>query len=295
MKSQQIEILCLGEVLIDLIAGNKLACFNRFFGGSPANVAIHLAKLKHKTAFAGCVGGDFLGDFIIKVFESNKVNISLLSRSSFYPTSIVLINETRDPPFPIYHKSADYRYSFSRELRHMISQIKIFHTSAHALSFSPMRETVLEALKLAEEMGKIISFEPNYRPQINAEYENYKAAVLEAITYVDIVKPSMDDVMELFGKSLSPHESIFNFKDLGVKKTVILTCGSKGVYYNDEDQNIQYKAVIPIKDVVGITGAGDAFWAGFLSSILKNQSVSRAVQSGIVVASKKIKYQGAIN
>ncbi|MFX0123527.1 MAG: carbohydrate kinase family protein, partial [Candidatus Hodarchaeota archaeon] len=291
MKSQQIEILCMGEVLIDLIADSKLECFCRFFGGSPANVAIQLAKLEHKTAFAGSVGMDFFGDFIIKVFESNNVNISLLSRYSLYPTSIVLINETKEPPFPIYHKSADFRYTFSEELRHMIDQITIFHTSAHALSFNPLRDTVLEAMKYAEDSGKIISFEPNYRPQINTEFENYKTTVLEALTYVDIVKPSIDDIFELFGEYLSPHESIFNFKDLGVKKTVILTCGSRGVYYNDEDENVQYEAVIPVKDVVGITGAGDAFWAGFLSSILRNQTIRQAIHSGLVEASKKIKYQ----
>ncbi|MFX1505597.1 MAG: carbohydrate kinase family protein, partial [Promethearchaeota archaeon] len=293
MTSQQIEILCLGEVVVDLIADSKLECFNRFFGGSPANVAIQLAKLEHNTAFAGSVGADFFGDFIIKVFESNNVNISLLSRSSLHSTSLVIINETNDPPFPIYYKSADFRYTFSVELRQMIDQIEIFHTSAHALAFNPMRETVLEALKYAENKGKIISFEPNYRPKINVDNEDYKSAVLKAFTYVDIVKPSIDDVCELFGKSLSPHESIFNFKDLGVKKTVILTCGSKGVYYNDEDQNIQYKGVIPVNDVVGRTGAGDAFWAGFLSSTLKNQAISKAIHSGLIVASKKIKYRGA--
>jgi len=291
---QNIEIICLGEVLIDVIAVDEsLTKFHRYFGGSPANVAVHLAKLGHKTAFAGSVGNDFLGDYIIHSLEINSVDMSLMTRIS-KPTSIVFLNEFVDPPIPIYYKSADYQYYFSNELRLMIDQASILHTSAHALSYSPMRETVQKALKYAHRKGKIITFEPNYRSMINLEDSEFKSIVSNAISCVDFIKPSSDDASELFGNYLSPNEIITKFQKLGVKKSVILTCGSEGVYFLDENMDVQFRSVVQVDKVIGITGAGDAFWSGFLSSILKQRTIKHAIDLGLQLAAEKLRYSGAI-
>ena len=295
MTSEYNKILCLGEVLIDLIAADDhLLQYYCHFGGSPANVAVHLAKMGHKVAFAGAVGSDFLGDYIIDFFNYRKVDISLLVQLPRKPTSIVVINEHIDPPIPIYHKNADFYYHYSSKLQDMIDLVDIIHTTAHSLAFDPLRTTVIKSLKYGSKKQKIITFDPNFRPMINIEDQNFKQTVFDALQYVDIIKPSLDDSLKLFDDSLSPNEIITRFKRLGVNKSVIVTCGGKGVYYLDEKQKIQFEPVIPVENIVGITGAGDAFWSGFLSVLIKQGAIKEGIKSGIRSAAEKIRYKGAI-
>lgn len=296
MKNQPNEVLCLGEVLIDMIAtDNKLQSYNRYFGGSPANVAIHLSKLNIKSAFAGAVGSDFFGDFIIETFNAYTVDISRLKVVPFENTSLVFINEHVDPPQATYFKKADFLYSFTEELEELIKQVKIVHTSAHALSINPLRQTVLKTLEIARKQKKLISFEPNFRPELNSNDPSYRSIILNSLSNIDIVKPSIDDARQLFGEEKSPQEIILKFIELGVRKSVILTCGSKGVYFIDDNEIIRFQPIIPVKKVIGVTGAGDAFWGGFISSIIKQDSIKEAINSGLFMASEKITYRGAIS
>jgi len=65
------DVICIGEILVDIIsqeAGKSLvetAKFTRFPGGAPANVAVGLARLGQKVGFAGRVGEDFFGRFLL--------------------------------------------------------------------------------------------------------------------------------------------------------------------------------------------------------------------------------------
>jgi sugar/nucleoside kinase (ribokinase family) len=67
---KQYDVICIGEVLIDLISqepGKSLTdtmSFRKFAGGAPANVAVGMAKLGLNVAFAGKVGRDPFGKFL---------------------------------------------------------------------------------------------------------------------------------------------------------------------------------------------------------------------------------------
>ena len=114
---------------------------------------------------------------------------------------------------------------------------------------------------------------------------------------MDYIKPSLDDAQEIFQTNgLNPEEIIKLFKNHGIKQSVVLTCGKKGVYYIDESKNIKFEPAvkIPTKEVIGLTGAGDAFFAGFISSLLKEKPLNASIQNGIRIATGKIKHKGTI-
>jgi len=284
----------MGEIVVDMITNEKsLNKFTRFFGGSPANVAIHLANKGNEVFFAGTIGNDFLGEYLKQILTNNNVNTSLLQRSS-KPTSVIIIDEDYDSPIPLFYKSADPYYYFTDELKEKIKYVDLIHVSAHALSMAPLSQTVLETIKLGLELQKIISLEPNFRSKINLEDKTYQKTVLNVLKYIDIVKPSLDDAHNLFDENLDTFEIIAKFFELGVKRLVILTCGSKGVYFCSKDGDPEYLPVHPIKKVAGVTGAGDAFWGGFLSSYIKEFNIKKAIQAGMETASEKIRHIGAV-
>ncbi|MFX0095636.1 MAG: PfkB family carbohydrate kinase, partial [Candidatus Hodarchaeota archaeon] len=224
-------ILCLGEILIDMIAKNRnLKSFNRRFGGSTANIAMQLVKFGHNISFAGTIGMDCFGDFLANVLESNSIDTKLLNKSEKHNTSIIFIVEDSETPVFCPYRDADYHYIFTPELKKTLSQIDLLHTSAFSLTRQPMRKTVLEALKIAKAQNKLVSIEPNFRKLLAPNDPNAQSVVIDALKYADIVKPSLDDSKAIFGNSLSPTEIVKKFEALNIKN-IVLTCGKDGAYY----------------------------------------------------------------
>lgn len=98
----------------------------------------------------------------------------------------------------------------------------------------------------------------------------------------------------------TPNESEFHqlFPDLtiteGLEKypnQLILTMGSKGVYFNDGEKEVQ----IPSYKVVPVdtTGAGDTFNGAFAVALSKGMSVQSSIQFGNLAASLSIQKMGA--
>ena len=47
-------------------------------------------------------------------------------------------------------------------------------------------------------------------------------------------------------------------------------------------------------EVVDTTGAGDAFWSGFYTAIVKGYTIRQALTLGFAVSAYKLKYTGAV-
>ena len=51
---------------------------------------------------------------------------------------------------------------------------------------------------------------------------------------------------------------------------------------------------VKISKVLDSTGAGDAFWAGFLSAYLKNKDVNKCLETGLDIAALKLQTLGRL-
>ena len=93
MKS--IDIICIGEVLIDFIGHevntsiNRTKDFHRFLGGSPTNVAVNASRLGLNTILVASCGQDGLGDYVIRKLKANNVNTAYIGKSETIPTSVI--------------------------------------------------------------------------------------------------------------------------------------------------------------------------------------------------------------
>ena len=77
------DILTIGEVLIDLTQTGKdargIPQFAANPGGAPANLAVAAARLGTQTAFIGKVGADAFGRYLKEVLAENKVDDSIVT------------------------------------------------------------------------------------------------------------------------------------------------------------------------------------------------------------------------
>ena len=99
---REIDVLAVGELLVDMISkeySNNFESndYKRFFGGSPANIAMNTTKLGIKSQVVSAVGNDGLGQFLIQHLKNNNINTSMVKQVD-YPTSIVLITKSIGTP-----------------------------------------------------------------------------------------------------------------------------------------------------------------------------------------------------
>ncbi|MGV8981428.1 carbohydrate kinase family protein [Clostridium sp.] len=294
LQNKNIDILTIGELLVDMISADygdnfESSIYNRYFGGSPSNIAINSKRLGINSLVASCVGSDGLGKFLI----SSLVEVGIDTRCIDIvknPTSLVLITKSKATPIPIFYRDADYHLPYNEGLDTALKNCKIMHFSCWPISKEPSRSTIEQSIEQARNNGALVCFDPNYHPMLWDENEDGIEYVKYIIGKVDIVKPSEDDAERIFGKD-SNENQIEKFLNLGAK-LVIMTLGSEGAIVTNGIETIKMDTLA--SEVVDTTGAGDAFWSGFYAAIVKGYTIKEALKLGFAVSAYKLKYTGAV-
>lgn len=287
-----LDVFTLGEALIDLISSvsvsslSEASTFERFLGGQPTNLAVNMAKLGLRSGVAACVGEDGFGRYATERIRAAGVNTDGLQVSPKSHTSMAIITRNPGTADFLISRGADSHLSWSRTIEEMAAKSRIVHTSAFGLSRDPARTTILKALKIASESGNIVSLDPNYHPKIWPDDSAFLSTLESAYQYVTLTKPSLDDCVRLFGPGYEPADYIQRFIDWGCQ-TVILTMGAEGLLLASSSSD-RYKIEANTVQVADSTGAGDAFWAGFLSAILEGDSILDSARKGQVLAEVKV-------
>lgn len=294
-----IDIICIGEVLIDFIGHevntsiNRTKDYHRFLGGSPTNVAVNSSRLGlHSILVASC-GQDGLGDYVIRKLKANKVNTDFIGKSDTVPTSVIFVSKSTETPDFIPYRQADCEIFENQLPDEIIANAKIFHTTCFALSKNPARQTILNRAKKAAELGLKLSIDINFSERIWPDREEAKQVLKEYLCNDPLVKLSEDDCYRLFD-SVKSEEFIFDyFHKMGVS-TICLTKGKNGVVVSDVEKGLFFQKAIPIEEIKDTTGAGDAFWTGFLFAQLNNHDLNSSITIAQKLASIKLQNVGRL-
>lgn len=298
-KNKKIDILCVGEILIDFIGHqsdvliNNTRDYHRYLGGSPTNVAMNSARLGLNPVMISTVGNDGFGEYIFKRLLEVGVNTNNIKKIDNKPTSVIFVSKSEGTPDFIPFREADYHISEEQIKTELLSQTKIFHTTCFALSKEPAQTTILKKAEEAFNLGCKLSIDINYSNKLwNCQEEALK--IIKAYCkFNPLIKISEDDMLRLFEKKL-PHKEIFEFfHDIGVD-TICLTLGSKGVKLSQKGQNIIEFPAIKVEKVLDTTGAGDAFWSGFLFAYIKEKPIQYCLQVALKLAALKLQNVGRL-
>lgn len=294
-----IDIICVGEVLVDFIGHeinasiNRTKDYHRFLGGSPTNVAVNASRIGLKPLLVASCGTDGLGDYIIRKLKSNKIDVSSVKRIEAEPTSIILVSKSTETPDFISYRNADFNITLDQLPNDVLKKGKIFHTTCFALSKNPARETILNRAKKAKELGLKLSIDINFSDRIWPNREEAIAVLKEYLSNNPLVKLSEDDCFRLFNEVKSEAFIFDYFHSLGVS-TICLTKGKNGVVVSDINLGLFYQNAIAIKEVKDTTGAGDAFWTGFLYSQINEKPIEDCVTIAQKLASIKLQNVGKL-
>lgn len=281
-----LDLYSIGEMVIDFIPGSEPGSYVRNAGGAPANVAIAMTRNGLKAGMCCSVGADDFGRFLMKTLEENQVRRIKPGLCEEAITTMAFVNlaENGERTFTFARKpGADMFLSEEDVKEEDIKESCIIHAGSCSLSALPASEATVRALKLGHEFKKLVSFDVNYRNLMwKDDQEACAKAVLNLLPYVDILKISEEEVDMLGGEAGLPE-----LMDRYSLTLIVETLGSAGAkcYFDGRVFSVEGKKA----KAVDATGAGDAFWGGFLSS-LRIQGVERAGQLTVEMIEKALKY-----
>lgn len=258
------DVICVGEMLIDFTPGREKNSYVRNPGGAPANAVIAIARNGLSTGFLGKLGEDDFGRFLKDTLEKEKVEVLCpeLTKEAITTLAFVTLYENGERSFTFARKpGADMLLSRSDVDPEKIKNAKLVHAGSVNMTEEPARGANLYAMQLAKEAGKLVSFDVNYRDTLWENEEACKKVAETVFDYVDFLKISEEELYFVGGE-----ENIPAFMEAHGISVVIETLGAEGANYFFDGKTAHVKGH-KVK-AVDATGAGDAFWGGFLSKIL---------------------------
>ncbi len=297
MKSKPIDIVSVGELLIDMISidfadkMDEVETFKRIVGGSPANLAMNMRRLGNNVRLASTVGDDDMGNFLMNYVKKLDLDTSLMRQTNL-PTTMILVSRSKNVSNFEAYRSADTEIWESQLPDDVLSQTAIFHTTCFALSKQPAQSNILRGAKRAVELGCQLSIDANYAVKIWENRAEAQRIVGEYCSYGAYVKISEVDWARLYDSELTdPIAAAAHFLNLGAK-IVCVTLGGDGCYVADTEGGHFLEArKVEVKDT---TGAGDAFWSGFLTARLDGHSILDAAKAARRMAELKLGHFGPL-
>lgn len=277
------DVTALGELLIDFTEhglsaqGNPLLEANP--GGAPCNALAMLAKLGRKTAFIGKVGTDIFGTQLKQTLEECHIGANGLVRDKKTHTTLAFVHKTPD---------GDRKFSFCRNPgadmmlneddldEDLIKNCKIFHYGSLSMTHEPCRAATKKAIRLAEESGALLSFDPNLREPLWNSLEEARKQISFCMAHCQILKISDNELQWFTGES-NFDQGIIALKKIYNIPLILLSMGKDGSRAYTKNCFVEYPAYEQplVKDT---TGAGDTFCACILHYILEHGFVEFTAQ-----------------
>jgi fructokinase len=250
------QVTVVGEALIDIVIplDGQTA---EHVGGSPANVAIGLARLGHQTELATHIGTDQRGKRIADLMAAESVALTPGSQSAARtPTAQATLDAAGVASYEF-----DLEWILDPSLP--VPAGSHVHTGSIAATLSPGGEAVLAIVRDARDHSTV-SYDPNARPTLMGSPEQARPVIETLIRLSDVVKASDEDIAWLYpGQEID--EVLRGWAAEGPKVCAATRGGSELlVLVAGELHRVPASRV----DVVDTVGAGDSFMSGFISGLL---------------------------
>ncbi len=290
-NNKEFDLILLGRVAVDLnpvdyyCPLNESTTFKRYLGGSPANIAVGLARLGKKCGFFARVSDDQLGTFVTDYFDNEGIDTSHIKRcqngEKIGLTFTEIRSETESSIVMYRNEAADLKLDVEDIDEEYINKAKAILISGTALAESPSREAALKAVALAKKNGVPIIFDIDYRAY------NWKNSDEIAIYYssvareADIILGSREeyDLTEKFIKVGMTDKETAAYWHSQNAKIVIIKHGKEGsTAYTNDGESYSIKP-FPVK-LLKSFGGGDGYASAFLYGIFEGWEIIDALEFG---------------
>lgn len=302
-NNRKLDLIAVGRIAIDF---NPIDYFKplseskeyrKYLGGSPANVAVGLARLGKKVGFIGKVSDDQFGDYVTKFFADEGIDVSHVTRAKngekLGLTFTEILSPTESSILMYRDGIADLMLSPDDVDEEYVASAKALLISGTALAQSPSREACLKAMQLAEKNNTRIIFDIDYRPynwKSKDEIAVYYTAVAE---HADIIMGSREEydlTQAIFAPQMNDEETAGYWFSKRAK-IVIIKHGKKGSTahtFDGQKYNIKPFPVTAFKSF----GGGDGYGSAFLYGLFDGKEIMDCLELGSASASMLVAAHG---
>lgn len=247
-----------GEALVDLVGQRGGRTFTALPGGSPANVALGLARLGVPVTLTTRLGRDEFGEMVASHLEASGVAVDT-GPDPRGGTSLAIATLAAGVA------SYDFRIEWDPgSLPPLPVEAVCLHTGSLATVLPPGDEAVVELVRRERERGRVtVSYDPNVRPALVGDAERARAGIEALVALSDVVKVSDEDLNWLYPQE-QDDDVARRWLATG-PALVVVTRGGAGVYAVTHQLEVHTPAV-PV-DLVDTVGAGDSFTSGLLEGL----------------------------
>lgn len=291
-NTRKIDIIPIGRAAIDFNPNEihrpleESRTFTKYVGGSPANIAVGMARLGKKVGFIGKVSDDQFGRFVTQYFEKEGIDTSNIAVAkngeSLGLTFTEILSPTESSILMYRNCIADLQLSPEEINEDYIKNAKAIVVSGTALSASPSREACFKAIEYARKYGTVVIFDVDYRSYTWKSEDEIAIYYSMAGRMSDIVMGSREefDLMEKLIKpeGSSDRETADRWIEYG-NKIVVIKHGKEGsTAYTEDGQSYRIKP-FPVK-LLKSFGGGDAYASAFIYGLMEGWQVMDALEFG---------------
>ena len=292
-ENRTYDAVCLGRAGVDLYACEpetdftNVAAFEKHVGGSPANIAIGMARLGGKIALCSVVSDDMLGHYVINNLQSHGVDTTAVHIDSSGTRTSLAITEVKaeDCGVVIYRNSAADLLLNEKDIpENLIKNSKFLIISGTALSQEPSRSATLLALSFSHQHSTFSLLDLDYRPYSWSNAQEAAECYQHAAKSCDILIGNREEFTVMFGETVSSEEEIAAACfEIGVSELVIIKDGGNGSVLINKAGNKHHQPIFPVKTLKPF-GAGDAFAAAFCMAMSRGKPPQECAKQGAAAA-----------
>jgi fructokinase len=257
-----------GEALVDLVGqrgGRTLAAHP---GGSPANVALGLARLGNPVTLKTRVGRDAFGAMIRDHLEASGVVVDAGPDEDKVSTTLAIATLAAG--------IASYDFRIEWDVPSLVPlpvETRCLHTGSLGTVLQPGATNVIDLMQREHARGRVtVSYDPNVRPALMGDPATARPSVERLVALSDVVKVSDEDLRWLYPDRRD--EEVAKAWLAWGPALLVVTRGGAGVYAVSRNVELQRPA-IPI-DLVDTVGAGDSFTSGLLDGLRRADLIGAA-------------------
>ena len=293
------DLIAIGEPLAEMAAesAGPLGTVDRFrsgWGGDTANFVLAAARLGGTCGYVTRVGQDAFGAAFVAMLEAHGVDAAQVKADADHHTGLYFVTytEERKHRFDYVRRGSAASHLSAADIDpDYVAGAKVLHASGISQAISgSCADAIRVAMELAQEAGTTVSYDANVRPVLGDREtlrRNFEAARARA----DIVFVSEEDAANLYGDT--PLEAVLDRIVAERPRLAVAKLGADGCLIRSDAGERCHVPAWTV-DMVDATGAGDAFSAGFVLSLLADAGLAEAGRYANAVGALTASGVGAI-
>lgn len=286
-------VAAMGETMVAFVPQGEGDRFRRTYVGAESNVAIAIRNAGLQSCWISRVGDDEAGAFLMASVASHDVDLCV-EVDEARQTGICLKEFGEQGTTVRYYRADSAASQLTVDALPELGEVTVLHITGitPALS-SSAAEAVRDAMRRARAAGALVSYDLNLRPRLWPDLATARKQLLALVPLADVIFVGEDesraldagsDGGEFLTRAGVPVDSVLVFKH-GADGAALWAPGSEEPLFEPAERNVE---------VVDVTGAGDAFAAGFLLATLRGASGRARLRLGHLMASRAVVETGDV-